>query len=105
MSSDTLEPLHGLRTIFRKPLSVKSKDIYTGFGVTYAVIQMITLLRKALLILVAAESGCLSPTENISHIMKQKYNKGHTETVERLKSFVRQEWDKVSLSKLQQVVS
>jgi len=47
----------------------------------------------------------LSPTEKNWPILKHKISHGRPKTAEQLKSYIRQEWDNIPLSKLQQLVS
>ena len=52
--------------------------------------------------------GCsphLSPFENVWHIMKRRIRQRRPWTVEQLKSCIHQEWAKIPLAKLQQLIS
>ena len=47
----------------------------------------------------------LSPIENVRRIMKRRIRQRRPQTVEQLKSCVHQEWAKIPLAKLQQLIS
>ncbi len=47
----------------------------------------------------------LSPIENIWHIIKRKMRQRRPKTVEQLEACIRQEWDKIPIPKLEQIVS
>ena len=46
----------------------------------------------------------LSPTENTRYFMKHKIQQRRARTLELLQSYIRQEWDKISLPKVQQLL-
>ena len=47
----------------------------------------------------------LSPLENVWHITKRKMRQRRPRTVEQLKSYIKQEWQRIPLTKLQKLVS
>ena len=51
-----------------------------------------------------ASSPDLSPTENVWYIMKHKIQQ-RAQTVEHLKLYIKQEWERILPSKLEQLVS
>ena len=47
----------------------------------------------------------LSPIENVWRIMKRKIQQRRPRTVEQLKLYIKQEWERIPPTKLQQLVS
>ncbi len=47
----------------------------------------------------------LSPIENIWHIIKQKIRQRRPQTLQQLKTYIRQEWDQIPTPKLQKLIT